>query len=184
MRKFVSVGVLIFVLAMTAAAADVPKFELFGGISWLHIDDMNSPAITGIAVRKNYPGWDTALQFNMNRWLGIKGDISGHYGPPVSGGPSGSSHSFLFGPQITRRGEHARPFAHALFGINRVSISGFSDSTFAMAFGGGLDAKINDRFAVRIGQLDWLYTRHDATGIGLKDHQSNIKYAGGIVIGF
>ncbi len=184
MRNVIAVMVLILTVSLAGVAQDVPKAQVFGGVSWLHIDDMNATAVTGISVKKNYWGWVAAPQYNFNKWLGAKADISGHYGTPVTGGPSGSSYSFLFGPQFSIRGEHATPFVHTLFGINRIAAGSTSDSAYAMALGGGIDVKVNDRFAVRLGQLDWLYTRHNFTSAGLKDHQGNIRYAGGIVINF
>jgi opacity protein-like surface antigen len=37
--------------------------------------------------------------------------------------------------------------------------TGFSENTFAMTVGGGLDFKLNRRFALRLVQLEYLYTR-------------------------
>ncbi len=192
MRKFVSIGVLIFGLSMAAAAADeVPKLEVFGGFSWLHTDNMH---VSGI--KSNYMGWDSEAQFNLNRILGVTADIGGNYGRLLANTPTRHSYSFLFGPTLSYRAQHSTIFAHVLFGGNTENIitpagigTSNSDSAFAMALGGGLDVKINNRFALRLGQLDWLYTRHDlksltVSGVTLLDHQQNIRYAGGVVINF
>jgi opacity protein-like surface antigen len=66
-----------------------------------------------------------------------------------------------------------------------------SATAFAMAFGGGLDIGLSDRFAIRPAQVDYLYTRFnavDALTTGLANtstgHQNSFRYSGGIVIRF
>ncbi len=61
-----------------------------------------------------------------------------------------------------------------------------SDSTFAMAFGGGLDWKAGDHILVRVAQADYLYTKHDFSfGVpGIATHQNNIRLSAGIVYVF
>ncbi len=179
MRKFVAVGGIILLLSVMAAAADQPKAEIFGGVSWLHIDNQGVPG-----VKTNYMGWDAGFGFNAKKWFGIAGDFSGNYGRLLPNTPTVHSYTAVFGPQIAFGGEHARPFAHALFGINSTDIVSGGNSAFAMEFGGGLDLPVTPKFAVRLGQLDWLYTRHDFTGLGLKDNQKNLKFAAGVVFRF
>jgi len=192
MRKFASVGILILGMCWAAAAADdVPTLEVFGGVSWLHADAMK---IAGI--KQNYAGWDAEGQYNLNKLLGVTADISGHYGRLQPNIPNSHSYTFVFGPTFSYRAEHSTIFAHTLFGGNDTKVvmasgpgNSASDTAFAMALGGGIDIKINQRFAIRLGQLDWLYTHHDLSkvrvdGLVLRDHQSNIRYAGGVVINF
>ncbi len=163
-------------------------------------------------VHKNFNGWNAAAQYNVTDWLGLKADFSGHYGKPVTLSssaqslvntlgitgfpPSAQSYSFLFGPVLSNRRARFKPFAHALFGANRVSSSlniqvpGFSipgitvsDTAFAMAFGGGLDIKATDRFWIRVGQGDYLFTKHDFSGgvPGIATHQNNFRASAGVV---
>ena len=40
----------------------------------------------------------------------------------------------------------------------------FSSTSFAMALGGGLDVNVNDRFAIRLAQIDYLPTFHELKG--------------------
>ncbi len=193
MRKFVSVGVLILGLCLAAAAADEPRVEAFGGISFLHIDTMG---LNNQGLKANYAGWDTEFQVNVNKVLGLTADFGGNYGRLLPDTPTKHIYTYAFGPTFSFRGEHAVVFAHTLFGANTTNIitaqgigSTASDTAFAMAFGGGLDVKLSRVLALRLGQLDWLYTRHDLSlvrvnGLQLKDHQNNIRYAGGIVFNF
>jgi opacity protein-like surface antigen len=192
MLKLASVGILILGLSLAAVAADeMPKAEVFGGVSFLHIDTMG---LNNQGLKANYAGWDSEFQYNINRVLGITADIGGNYGRLQPDVPNSHSYTYVFGPTFSVRRESAVIFAHTLFGQNSTNIisnalthTSNNDSAFAMAFGGGLDIKLSQRFALRLGQLDWLYTRHNLSlvnvnGLQLKDHQNNIRYAGGITI--
>jgi hypothetical protein len=81
--------------------------------------------------------------------------------------------NFLGGIQIKNNNEDGptfKPFGHALFGVavqkvdvdspNLPAVFGISDfhtneTSFAMAFGGGVDLKLNHRLDVRLAQVDW-----------------------------
>ena len=68
-------------------AQDAPRAEVFGGYSYQRVDG-------GI----NLNGWNASLAGNYNKWLDLVADFSGQYG-------TFDSHSFLFGPQISYRGD-------------------------------------------------------------------------------
>ncbi len=177
MRKFfVFLAVLSLALTVTAAAQNPPKFEVFGGYSFLRVD---TEGVTGgtfgadAALKLNYNGWAAAAQYNLKKWVGVTADLSGHYGTPVTipgvALPSANSFTYLFGPTVYHQASHARPFVHFLVGGNRVSVgssattgSGVTDSGFSFALGGGLDLKITKHISIRPGQGDWLYTKHNA----------------------
>ena len=165
------------VQALSALAQDRPKAELFGGYSFLNTNDL---------VELNLNGWNASMAANVNDWLGIAADFSGHYGKPSffgfvpTSGLSTNVHSFLFGPRVTYRGHsNVIPFGHALFGVSRgyANIFGvnYSDSSFAMAFGGGVDFKLSDRVAIRMIQADYVQTRLAS------DRQNNARLSAGIV---
>lgn len=192
MRKLVSIGILIFGLCLaTAVADDTPKVEVYGGVSFLHIDD------NGLhAPKRNFAGWDAQFQYNVTKLLGITADIGGNYGRIQPNVPNSHSYTYAFGPTFSfLRTEHATVFAHTLFGENIISDNvipnpncgpycSTTDSAFAMLWGGGIDVKLSQMFALRLGQLDWLYTRHNLTDLGGKNFQNNIRYTGGITISF
>jgi opacity protein-like surface antigen len=173
------------------------RVQVFGGYSLLHTDNsgLNGPALdsffgtpTGtFGVASNFSGWDTQIQFNANRTLGIVADLGGNYGnlftasssSGITGLPAAHSYSFLFGPVVSAHTGKATPFVHALLGVNRLSSSSatsvmglpftslpaVSDSAFAMALGGGVDYNLGSHFGVRLGQLDYLYTGHDMNAV-------------------
>lgn len=188
------------------------------GVSNADVDA--SLGTTGSGVSSNFSGWNGEFQYNLRPSLGVVADISGNYGTPISvasdsglpSAPSLTSYSFLFGPVLQRSSGKLSPFVHALFGVNRLSTNStaatnldtavgalvpanFSDSAFAMALGGGLDYKLSKSFGVRLAQLDYLYTRHDALSysdsfygtdspIGAANHQNNLRLSAGLVFGF
>ena len=91
---------LLFCLSMaTAFAQDTPRAEVFGGYSYLHIDTQGVTGSTLDALCNNtfgtgtcpagtfqvhnaFNGWNGSVQANVNRWLGVAADFSGHYGRP------------------------------------------------------------------------------------------------------
>jgi len=206
MRKGLFIAVVVAVCGCFAVAQDYPKAELFGGFSEGHVDvEGATPASTAFTSIKHwYPGWEAAVQFNLTKLLGVKADFSGNYGTPVTltgtSTPSARTYTFLFGPVLSLRGEHATPFVHALFGGNHLSVDAspgglgnpaISETAFAMAFGGGLDVKLTRHFGLRLGQFDYLYTGHcinvgGACTLGIAGtpaaHQNNFRFATGVTI--
>src|SRR5208337_730594 len=213
------------------AQQDFPRAEVFGGYSYLHIDTQGTtgssldtlcdsvlgagtcPAGT-FQVHNSFNGWNAAAQVNANRWFGIKADLSGHYGTPITLSaaalaylnsipvtglpPKANSFSYLFGPVVSQRFSRYTFFAHALFGANRIAVNThigvnelqlpaftISNTALGMAFGGGVDVRVARHFAVR-GQADYLYTGHDFTDLlpGIAAHQNNVRASAGIVYSF
>lgn len=167
MRKIVGIISLLLLVSLAAVAQDFPRAEVFGGYQFSRQQSTN------------LNGWNAALTGNYNRWLGLTGDFSGAY--KSQGGIDFRSYTYTFGPTIAvRNSETFTPFAHALFGgfHQSVDITGTSLGTangFAVIFGGGVDAKISQRFAVRVGQFDYMSFHADGGS-------SNIfRYSAGIV---
>ncbi len=200
MRKFIVLAVIVLGMTLYAGAQEVPQVEVFGGYSLFHFDDQGletelqtiDPSFT---VNRNLHGWNAAVQFNVNKYFGIVGDVSGHYGSLVehpAGTVSGNIYNFLFGPQINIRGEKATGFVHALFGGNRLKVDSIpvvpptpelTDTAFAFAIGGGVDINATKRVAIRVGQFDYVFTHHTFSQYGLDlPHQNNFRFSAGIVL--
>jgi opacity protein-like surface antigen len=160
MRKLLMVAALVCLAPVVAMADDDPKAEVFVGYSYAHFD---------ASVDTN--GWEASVAGNVNDWFGIEADFSGHY-------YDGDAYLFLFGPKFAYR-EHdvVTPYAHVLFGGGHISVddSSFDDTAFAMAVGGGLDAKVHDNVAIRIAQVDYVMTRW------ADDTQNGVRVSTGIV---
>jgi opacity protein-like surface antigen len=150
--------VLLLLLSAPAIAADgtVPKAELFGGYSYTKNGD------------QGLSGGEASLAVQLTRWIGAEADVSAHYG---SGrGTHTRRLFFMGGPRFAYRGAGFTIFTHYLAGGVR-SGSGLTvvgvDITetrtdFAMAFGGGVDAGISNRWAVR-AQGDYALIRADTS---------------------
>jgi len=222
MRHISAFLLLLLFASLAFAQQEFPRAEVFGGYSYLHID---TQGVTGstldtlcnnifgagtcppgtFGVHSGFNGWNEAAQVNANRWLGVKADLSGHYGTPIT--LSAEAIAFLNGLGITGLPPRANSFSylfrytvfgHALFGANRAAVNlhvkvnqlqipafTISNTSLAMAFGGGVDVKIARRFALR-GQADYLYTRHDFTDLipNIAAHQNNVRASVGVVYSF
>jgi len=165
-----------------AAAAQLPKVNLFFGYSYAHADLSTSPLAShqGPSVATgNLNGWNASVEGKVIPFLGFVADISGHYGTPTATsqcllyptcptaiGPVRSRlYNFLGGPQMSFSIGRIRPFAHALFGASHVNESAstglffnLSDTSFANAFGGGFDYRLVGPLGWRV-QADYLKTR-------------------------
>jgi hypothetical protein len=153
-----------FLISMSASAQD--KVELFGGYSFEHLDSVPTA---------NTNGWEISGQYKLTDWFGAVADFDGHYGSV--GGASTTVNTFLFGPQISFPAR-VSPFAHVLIGGGHVSSGGATDSSFATAIGGGIDARIVHGIYWRIFQGDYLMTRF------FGGTQNNSRISTGIVFRF
>ena len=139
MRKFIMLAVLVLCTAVTAKAQIAPHAEVFGGYSYMRYNP------TGVDVNLN--GWDASVNFKLLPVLGIVGDFAGDYGSP--GGISSSVHTYMAGPQVSLP-SRVSPFAHILFGGAHLSVSGETDNSYAMEFGGGIDLHATHNFGFRL----------------------------------
>jgi hypothetical protein len=170
MRKLTLLAALLLA-SVPAFAQNTPKAEVFGGYSF----------VPDAGVEQILHGWNASVNGNINDWLGLKADFSGHY-------TTGSSvkvklSTFTFGPQISyRKNDNVVPFLHALFGGGWASAGfgglSFSNTAFAMNIGGGLDWLAHRKCAVRAIQLDLL-----VTGFG-PDASFDPRISAGIVLRF
>jgi len=171
MRAFILSVVLLFLTPVPAMAQDTPQAEVFGGYSF----------VPNHVVEQILHGWSTSVNGNINDWLGIKGDFSGHCTTRDS--LKVKLHILTFGPQFSyRKNNNVVPFFHALFGCGWASAGfgnlDFSNTAFAMNIGGGLDWVAHKTFAVRVIQSDLLITRFGA------DASMDPRVSAGVVFRF
>ena len=154
MRKASFVLILLLLLSLPAIAQETPKAEVFGGYSY---------------AGGNFHGWNASVTGNVNKWFGVTADFSGHYGGSIDEDGFDERqrvHSYLFGPRFSARKKRVTAFAHTLAGGSRLKteLTGFgqrfifTDTSFALVAGGGLDIKVNDHVAIRAIQIDYLRT--------------------------
>jgi opacity protein-like surface antigen len=187
MRKLLAVLILGLAVTLPAAAQDTPAGDVFVGYQYAHL--IPGEGVSGFNVN----GWNASASFNTNRWFGLVADFSGGYNGSakitVPGFPTVVAdvkiHTFLFGPRVTARHDGpVEPYAHVLVGAARVngSIAGSGDSqsSFAMAVGGGADLKAGKSVAIRLLQADYLLTRFDGAS-GSRISQHNVRLSTGVV---
>jgi len=199
MKRLVMLATLVLLSTTTALAQDdYKKYEFFGGYSALFVDnlagDTGSPAVDDVlGDRQTLRGFNLAVNYNFHKYIGAKFDYSLHlredeFNRPLGNGTIDTTlQNFLGGIQIKNNSEDGptfKPFGHALFGVavqkldvdspQLPALFGINDfhtneTSFAMAFGGGLDIKLNNKLDVRVFQVDWnIINRGDQqTGIVL-----------------
>jgi hypothetical protein len=133
-----------FGLAQTTTTDDYKKSEFFVGYSNQQVDtgiDFEDPDDNDIEEffneRESFHGFNASATFNVNRYVGIKGDVSGAYknqnfSIPVQTGPTttgtvnfktkNSIYNFLGGVQVKDNSREGRfkPFGYALVGAANV----------------------------------------------------------------
>jgi opacity protein-like surface antigen len=222
------VTLILFSTITAVAQDDYKKYEFFGGYSAMHVDnlagDTSNAAVNDVLGEKQtLRGFNLAAGYNFHKYVGAKFDYSFHtrednFSRPLGSGTIDTTiQNFLGGIQIKNNshdGPTFKPFGHALFGVAHQKVDvdspqlpqlfGISDwhtneTSFAMAFGGGIDIKLNHRFDVRAVQIDWnIIKRGDQqTGIVLVPtpnqivgtpfvipgtRQDNLRLGAGIVI--
>jgi outer membrane protein OmpA-like peptidoglycan-associated protein/opacity protein-like surface antigen len=172
-----------------------PKVEIFGGYSFYdpRVD------VDGVSANlDNIPGgWGAAATWMFAHHLGLTGDFSGHYkkytnlSNPFTGGTTAANlnlhlGTIMFGPRVEARFGRLAPFAEGLFGLHRVApqISGINpDNAFGVGGGGGLDVHAAQHIDIRLGQVDYIHSKHTGTfGTGTSHDVTfnSIRYQAGI----
>jgi hypothetical protein len=183
MRKVQFIASALLLVTSTATAQVPRRFAVFGGYS-SRADVVLTPvsflpiSIPNVATLN---GWNASLEVKVFHFVGAVADVSGYYGSygaslgceaillcvPINGNINSRLYSFLFGPQVSVSVWRFTPFAHALFGVAHInhkpdlsalSVFSNSDTSFADAFGGGLDFRIASVVSMRL-QGDLLQTR-------------------------
>lgn len=148
MRTACLVGVLVMWMAAPAFAQQPPRVDVAGGYAFLRDVDLEA----------DFHGWVASVGVNLTSWLGLVGEVGGHYmmldflGTDVSL----SSHAFLGGARVSvRRGSRVSPFGQVLVGAMHGRVSGFGESAsgtkLALQPGGGLDVWLRPTVGVRVG---------------------------------
>jgi len=211
MTKCVFLAMVVFSSVALANAQADNKPEFFAGYSYEDVNsgitnsDIGATGITQTSLvnRFHLNGLNlSGTAYFKKRW-GLVGDFSAHFDKrndffdTTTTGSKFTLYNLTAGPQY-RLSSASRftPFTHALFGIAHRNLtetlsSGtnyFTDShtDFAMNLGGGLDYKLNDRFALRLFQFDYnpifLRNRTINSTAFPAETLNGIRFSAGIVI--
>jgi len=172
-RKFTVLVAFVFLAARSGFAADYPQAEVFGGFQYSHLQ---------LGKELDGPGFNLAFNGNLSRYFGITADFGSSYGNLERIGIS--NYTYTFGPVFSLRA-HRRytPFVHVLVGGEHASASYLqfnrSINGLALIAGGGVDANINHRLALRVAQADWIWIHGNGANSG-----KNVRISTGLVLRF
>lgn len=181
-----------FTFPQAARAQRIEGIEVFGGYSYLqsNLKSTYSPfyfPATPFGKSFGLSGWQASVTEKATDWLGLTQEFSGQYGTQNLLGADNhfSTFSILSGPRFYYPNlKGVTPFVHALFGYEQtaVTLKGSSakvtGTSYAMAFGGGMDVKVSRSLAIRVFQID--YYRPQLFG----SSQNDVRVSAGIVFRF
>lgn len=178
---------------------DTPAGEVFFGYSYVRMptETRLTPTSTVNEHFQFIPGGSASLTGNINDWFGLTGDV-GTYSLHDVGGVDGRLTTFLFGPRFAFSHKRWTPFVETLVGGARLSSSfptgfvsdapffntkggDFHQNSFAADGGLGLDFHVNRHFSLRLGEIDYLFTRFDDNR---DNRQNNLRASAGLVFRF
>lgn len=176
MRRFTLLAIVLFSGYGLVSAQNQNKPELFAGYSYESVDTGISSTDLGTTTsldnRFKLNGFHLSAADYFTKRFGVAADFSAHFDnrSDVVGTTATRSKFSLYnisgGPQFKfENSSRLTLFAHVLAGVARRNLTEtLADGTsfptdhstsFAMNFGGGLDYKLNGRFAWRIFQFDY-----------------------------
>ena len=190
MRKLFFIAALTLALPIISLAQDAPRVEVFGGYSYMRLED------DGSGLDRDLNGFNVSGNITvLGKGIGLKADISGHFGQIIiaPGVPNIDQRQFLFlfGPQYSlRKSGRIQPFAHALFGfanlrLNSDATGDLTDTGFAFAAGGGVDVKaLSSRLSLRLVQADYVLTKFSDSASSGNNTTNNLRISTGMVVRF
>lgn len=170
-RELLMVVILFLVLGCTAlpsSAQGIPRLQVFGGFSYMRFDSRT----LGFANDSNLEGYNVSAAFNVFRFLGVAGELSGQYGPHIN------FRDMAVGPQYVRRMGPVVAFGHFLWGKGRSfdSIgSAGGDTHWAYVIGGGADLDYRHNLSLRVLQVDYIHSNL------FNRNQQNVRVSVGVV---
>lgn len=158
----------------TVAAAQnqpAPKWELFGGYSFLYpganINGQLPGALLPLSSRleSNPRGAGASVTYNFTDWFGLTLDTSTHWGSGETGLvkriDDAAFSNLSFGPKITFRHNRFSPFFEVLVGDHRLMPDAFHDvDKLGFMFGGGLDINFSRHVALRLIRADYVVSSY------------------------
>ena len=188
-RKLIAFAALLLWLLECAAIAQASNpSNIFGGYSF-------EGANLFSGQHANLNGWHVSAESKLRRFVGVVGDVSGHYGSALVFNPDCgnislpgcfpnnrvSQYYFQFGFRGSYEIGKIRPYAEALGGgVYTVETTLGASNTrisFAETLAAGLDYRITHRFGWRL-EAGWLVSGSTAS------RQNNVRASTGLVVRF
>jgi len=166
-----------------------PKYEIAGMFQYVNFcpcsfKNWNSFGATG------------SFTYNANKYLGLNAEYGAyHFSRSIfvlngtdytATSISGSFQTWLFGPRLNlRRFDHFVPFVEFMVGAARggPQVTGSTtQSTFALAAGGGVDVVLLKNLSWRFFQADYLMTNFTGPLMNPQGRQNNFRIGSGLVL--
>jgi outer membrane protein OmpA-like peptidoglycan-associated protein len=161
----------VFSTLATAQDQPAPKWEVFGGYSFLYPNANVHGVLPGgllpltSPLESNPRGVGASITYDFNRWFGLTLDASTHWGSGESTVgkriDDAAFSNLSFGPRVTFRSAHVAPFLEALVGDHRLMPDAFHDiDKLGFMIGGGLDFKVSKHVALRLPRVDYVMSSY------------------------
>jgi len=160
-----------FAALATAQDQPAPKWELYGGYSFLDPSASVYALLPGGIIpvtsrlESDPRGAGASITYDFNRWVGLTLDASTHLNSGETGlvariDDTGFS-NLSFGPKFTFRSHRFSPFLEALVGDHRLMPDALHDiSKLGFMFGGGLDVNVSRHIAIRLIRADYVMSSY------------------------
>jgi outer membrane protein OmpA-like peptidoglycan-associated protein len=161
-----------------------PKFEVAGMFDYVNFNPGG-----GFKSFNNLGGSGSGV-WNISRWVGLTEELGGlSYNRNLNGTSlHGGITTFLGGPRLNlRMFDRFVPFAEFLLGGAHAGsqMTGTSSQTsFALAAGGGVDIVLSNHVAWRFAEIDYLMTNFSGSSVAGDARQDNLRLGTGIVLRF
>jgi len=201
-RSLVLAGFLLLTAGTALAQQDYPTIETAPAFMYIR----TASPFSG-SNDFNCVGGGGTLAYNFSSLIGVAADLGGckilNQNDTLIGSKlNGNEFTYLFGPRFTfRNSTKFQPFFEVNFGGTRISVScknnaencvnatggnTYTKNAFAMTAGGGVDYKLSKKFALRLFQAEYLYTRFgNNCGFNFcntNNSQNSFRLKSGIVI--
>jgi len=168
----------------SANAQEEPKVDVFAGYSYVRVN----PSTAG-TPNFSLNGAEASLTYHVKDWLSGVADFGGYTNGslPVTKA-AGTLSTYLFGPRVSYRSyRRFTPFGEALFGVahagGAIAGSPGTHNVLGMAFGVGVNYRLNSRFSLEPLKVDYLLTRF-SEGTLNNQNQNNLRASTGFVVHF
>ena len=171
LSRFVSAFAVLAVILISSSAFaqkdENPKWDFFIGYQYLHpgetvpspSTDPNNP--TSFIVPDMSRGFGFALAYNFDPHWALEGDFGHNWG-------SSNTQSITSGgPRFMWRTDDANFFLHSLLSFNRLAVNNLGNPTNGIGaiLGGGMDLPITKKFAWRVFEADYVWSRHNYSNL-------------------
>jgi len=192
--------VLVVLSLLAVASAQSTPIDVSAGYSYFNFTQPLSSQTPSEQLTMNGGDFSAAF-FRIHHHFSLEANVSGHFVTNCAGTTNNagtnsttcSDVSYMFGPRYTY-GDHSSRitvFAHVLAGQDRANLLGnysggsgitVTDTSFALAAGGGIDYWFTRHVGIQAGPFDYLYTNHlNNSGAAA---QGSVRAAGGVAFRF